>query len=217
VVASFLGRNMERFETPKNYEEFLKKKGGTNLFGEPRFILIWGKSPLYRLGIPETFIAPYLDAWCLAEWKPAETFGSPETWDSNFWKYPYPNRGLYIPIQVFKEQNKPVMLDSESLNPKVLELFLWVIMNYENDSLMKRKTFLKNEREQAEAKKNQQLIDQIEDGAPAFIDACSFSGQLNVNSVIKQKMEQIERNLGPILDVSSRFPRGGVVQGSIGG
>ncbi len=206
----------ERLETPERYSAFLKNKGGTNPFNEPMFILVWGRSPIYRLGVPDAFLGSFQDCWCLAEWKPPEEFGFPQGWDERFWG-PYPSRGMYVPIQVFRDGNVPCMIDSEGLNLNVLEMFLWVILNHERDSMMKRNTFLKDAYAQKQARHNQELIDRIEDGAPAFAGPCSFTGQLNVNSVIKQKMDALERGLPHILNVAKRFPRGGTMVQPIGG
>lgn len=199
-------------ETPKKYSAFLEKFGGRNIYGEPSYILQWGPNPVRRYAVPDSFLAPYLNCWCLAEWTPAEAFGPPSDWNENAWG-PYPSRGAYLPLQVFKIDSEPVMLDSEYLNLEVLKMFLHVILNHKHDSLQKRAGFLRDEAAKVKAAKTKELIDRIEDGAPAFPDAVSFRGQLNVNSVVKQKMEYLEKHLDRITNVASRFPRGGVMQG----
>ena len=199
-------------ETPKKYSEFLEKYGGVNLYGEPNYILQWGLSPVRRYAVPDSFLAPYLHCWCLAEWTAPEEFGSPDNWNESLYG-PYPNRGAYLPLQVFKIDSEPIMLESEYLNLEVLKLFLHVIMNHRHDSLQKRVGFLSDEKAKLEAAKKKELIDRIEDGAPAFADAVSFHGQRNVNSVVKQKMDYLQQNLDRISNVAARFPRGGVMQG----
>lgn len=198
---------MERLETPERYVRFLAEHGGRNPFGEPNFILAWGQTPIHRYAVPDQFLAPYLNCWCFAEWAPPEDFGSRWTWNESAWG-PFPVKGAYVPLQIFKDGDEPVMLDTERLNIEVLRLFLWVVVNHKHDSLQKRKDFLKDEFAKKKAEEQRLLIERIEDGAPAFIDAVSFHGQLNKNAYIKQKMEQLEQNLDRITDVARRFPRG---------
>lgn len=198
-------------EVPERYKRFLEEKGGKNPLGEPNFILNWGSSPLVRLTVPDEFRSPYRDCWALCEWTPPEEFGPPDQWDERSLG-PYPSRGAYNPLQVFREGNKPCQLDTEFLNLGVLEMFLWVILNHKHDSLAKRTQFLKDEYARREAEKTKKLVERIEDGAPSFLGGASFTGQLNCNSVIQQKMEQLEKNLDRISDVAKRFPRGGMVQ-----
>ena len=198
-------------ETPKKYSEFLLKYGGKNIYGEPNFLLQWGLNAVRRYAVPDQFLAPYLNAWCLAEWAPPEEFGDADDWSESAWG-PFPSRGGYVPRQVFKQDNEPVMLESEYLNLEVLKLFLHVWLTHKHDSLMKRAQFLRDEHLKVEADNRRQLIDRIEDGAPAFADAASFRGQLNVNSVVRQKMEQLEKNWERLADTARRFPRGGVMQ-----
>ena len=201
-------------ETPESYSRFLEYHGGHNPYGEPAFILTWGRDRLRQYAIPEAFAGPYRDCWILSQWVSPEEFGSPDGWDEQQLG-PYPHHGAYLPFQIFRNGNEPVMLDTEHLNQNVLKLTLKVVLEHKHDSLDKRYRFLKDESDRVKAEQTQQLIDRIEDGAPAFIDAVSFGGQTNVNSVIKQKMEQLEKNLDRIMNVAQRFPRGGVITRSV--
>ena len=107
------------------------------------------------------------------------------------------------------------MLDTEYLNLEVLKLFLWVALNHKHDSLQKRMDFLKDQKAQVDAQETKRLIDLIEDGAPAFLDSASFSGQLNCNTVVKQKIEALERNWDRVTSAAARFPRGSLLQRNI--
>lgn len=198
-------------ETPKHYRDFLAKYGGLNPLGEPAFLLHWGSDPIRRVGLAEQylmpfpFMAPYIGCWVLAEWNPPEEFGHPDTWDD----YPFNvSRGAYLPVQIFREEGKPVMLDSQWLNLNVLGLWLKVILNHKYDSMQKRRTTIETEHEQKELAKMKGLVDQIEDGAPAFLEAASFHGQQNCNTVVKQKMEKLEQMMPQLRSVSRRWPRG---------
>jgi hypothetical protein len=205
-------------QTPKDYADLLTRLGGLNEHGEPNFLLHWGSDPVPRKAIgperflmPHAFMAAYLNFWCLAEWTSPEEFGREREWES--YLGPYPREGMYLPIQVFRNGNEPMRLDSEVLNKKVLELHLWVICNHRHDSPQKRYHYLKDEFDRMKAEQNKQIVEMIADGAPAFIDATSFFGQANCNSVVKQKLDLLERNLSRIQKQASRFPRGGLVQG----
>jgi hypothetical protein len=85
-------------------------------------------------------------------------------------------------------------------------------MKHKYDTLQHRYHFMKNEFERLKAEQAKELIDRIEEGAPAFLDSVSFHGQKNVNSVVRQKMDLLEKNIGRITKAASRFPRRGLVQ-----
>lgn len=200
-------------ETPEHYKRAIEKWGGLNPLGEPNFILQWGEAPVRRLAVPDEFLGQYLNCWVLAEWEPPETFGSPdELADLGI---PFPNRGAYLPLWVYRQDGEPVMLDSEFLNLNVLRLQLHVVMTHKHDSLQKRYHFLKDEFAKRKAEEARLLIDRIEDGAPVFVDAVSFRNQLNCNSVIRQKVDILEKNLDRIRASAAKFPRGGIVQRSV--
>jgi len=200
-------------ETPERYSDALKRWGGTNLYGEPCFILSWGASPVVRRSVPAALLGPYLDAWVLAEWTGPEEFGSPEQWDSELG--PYPHQGMYLPLQTFRRDGKPIMLDTEDLNLNVLRLFLHVIMTHKFDSLQRRVHFLKDEFAKKKSDEAKARIDMIEDGAPAFLGAASFRNQLNCNSVVMQRAELIEKNLERIRSSAARFAGRKLMQGGM--
>lgn len=210
-------------ETPDNYRKTLADAGGVNQYGEPMFQLVWGSQPVPRKsGFPQMFVTPieflaaYRDYWVLMKWKPPEEFGDPEDW-------PFPTEyGCYFPMLQFQQEiddekgktkRVPAMLDSDMLNIPALQCYVWVVLNHERDSLAERVRVMKDEQARTKAAEDQRLIELIESGAPAFAGACSFTGQLNVNSVIKQKMEELERNWDRISNTAMHFPRrGGMLQ-----
>ena len=164
-----------------------------------------------RYAVPDDFLGPYMNCWCLAEWTSPEELGTREEIEAL--GIPFPERGVYIPLVCYRDGGEPNMLDSEQLNLNVLEKFISVCLKHKHDSLTHRYHFMKNEYDRIEAEKKQHLIDMIEDGAPAYIDAASFNGQTNVNSVVKQKLEYLEKNYSQIANVAKRFPsRRGTVQ-----
>lgn len=179
--------------------------------GEANFILNWGSSPLVRLTVPDEFRNPYRDCWTLCEWVAPEEFGDPDGWDERILG-PYPSRGAYNPVQVFRDEGNPVQLDSEFLNLRVLEMCIWVILNHKHDSLSKRVQFLKDDAAERKAARTREMIDRIEECAPSYLDGVSFSGQLNCNSVVRQKMEQLEKNLPLITERAAQFRTRGILQ-----
>lgn len=104
----------ERRIPPLEYEEHLGRLGGYNRFGEPNFKLAWGQTHTdviygqmhdsYR-GRHTTLMFHNVPAWHLLEWKPPETFGTPEMWYGLTWNSDdllhvlgdYPRRGFYLP------------------------------------------------------------------------------------------------------------------------
>ena len=104
----------ERLKPPREYQEHLNAIGGLNRFGEPNFILVWGQTEtqtiygdMQGVGRGRHTILEFggVPAWHIKEWKPPETFGTPQmwytlTWDAESDKHAlgeYPWRGLYVP------------------------------------------------------------------------------------------------------------------------
>ena len=191
-------------ETPKKYQRLLTKLGGLNILGEPAFILQWGLSPIRRYAVPDDFLGPYLNKWVLAEWTAPEEFGTPAEVEAL--GVPFPSRGLYLPLFVYDR------IDSEELNLEVLRTTLHIVMTHKYDTLQHRYHVMKDEYAKVKAEETRVLVDRIEDGAPAFLDATCFHGQRNCNSVVKQKLEYLEKNIGKITDAARRFPRSGMMQ-----
>lgn len=199
-------------ETPKQYSDFLKKFGGKNPFNEPTFILVWCESSVNRIGVPPQMFGPYIKSWILCEWCPAEEFGSPLDWDDKLMQQPFPSRGLYFPLQIFKDRDghTPAALDSEALNPEVLGRWLWNCINHKRDSLAKRLAVFNEEDEKKQKAELSRLADRLQDAFPAFgmADAVSFQGQQGAMCSLRSRMQEIEKKLPAIRDFRRRIPRG---------
>jgi hypothetical protein len=113
----------ETHDTPAGISERLLVAGGTNLYGEANFRVVWGGSRLTWMGgrwtdrdengkvIRETIetrrVPKYLpvELWHIERWMPAESYGSPEQWEAQTTEVedgirilalgPYPARGEY--------------------------------------------------------------------------------------------------------------------------
>jgi hypothetical protein len=121
---------------------------------------------------------------------------------------PYPQFGMYVPLQLFRTPGAPVMVDTEMLNMEVLALWMKVALQHKYDSLRERMQLLKDDSVATETARTKELVDRIEDGAPAYADAVSFAGQQNCNSTMKQRIEKIEEMMPHLRDMRRRFPRG---------
>jgi hypothetical protein len=103
----------ERRACPPEYQEHINTLGGMNRFSEPNFLLVWGETHTQtfygeaeggKLG-QHTMLQFGVPAWHLLEWKPPETFGTPDFWYRFTWDEAaqvhalgeYPWRGLYLP------------------------------------------------------------------------------------------------------------------------
>lgn len=196
-------------ETPERYQKFLAKVGGKNDFGEPNFILIWGENrTIDQLALPRPFIAPYFNCWVLAKWYPAEEFGSPSDWMPELG--PYPSRGGYIPLAVFRTpKQEPVKLDSSDLNFQVLELWIFTALKHEHDRISQRMAAYDEHRRRIEEARVNRIADLLQDAVPAFgtAEAVSFHGQANCNPALKQKMEQIEKTMPYAMSFFKRLPK----------
>ena len=104
----------ERRKPPREYEQHLTDIGGLNRFGEPNFIIVWGQTQTQTIygdmagvGRGQHVILQFggVPAWHIMEWKPPETFGTPQMWYTLTWDVEsdkhalgeYPWRGLYVP------------------------------------------------------------------------------------------------------------------------
>ncbi len=113
----------ETHETPAAIEHRVSRAGGTNLYGEPNFRVVWGGSRLAWIGgkwtdcdahgnktreaIELRRVPKYLpvDRWHIERWMPPESYGSPEQWYAQTMEIedgirvaalgPYPSRGEY--------------------------------------------------------------------------------------------------------------------------
>jgi hypothetical protein len=197
-------------ETPEKYKRFLKKVGGLTDYGEPSYLLIWGENQtITQLTIPQPFLNPYFNCWILAEWRRAEDFGSPSDWPDDLG--PYPNRGGYVPLAVFRdEKREPSKLDSEDLNFEVLRMWIFYSLKHENDRLAERKAFMKAQFDKRDERLQARIADLLQDAVPAFgaSEIISFRGQKNCNPALKQKMEYIEKMMPHAKGFFRRVPKG---------
>lgn len=189
-------------QTPEHYQHELTLQGGLNPFGEPRFILHWGENPIIRTGMPDCLLAPWLDCWVLAEWRPPLDFGLPTTWDGED-VGPYPSRGAYMIMQVFRYGQTPAMLDTAPLNINVLRRMVHYIKTHQGDSMATRMLNVMDIEERRQAEQREKIADCLEDAVPKFGDTASFSRQQNCNTSLKQRMDKIERHL-PYADLLRR-------------
>lgn len=180
-------------KTPEAYQRPLLNGGGRNIYGEPNLILAWGGDPVVRSGCQDQILPLGLNnCWCLLLWRPAEEFGAPELWSVDMGAYP--SRGLYMVVQAFRYSGKTATLDSPVLNPHVLSLAAKVIMENIDATLATRDRIIRDHLD----KEQKEWADKIEDivlAAPPLGEMVSYAGQKNCNSVIQQKMDQIEKCL----------------------
>jgi hypothetical protein len=113
----------EIHEVPVLVQERVTRAGGTNLFGEPNFRVVWGWKRLGWIGglwqdrdpsgnlvrrVAELRLEPKyvpVDRWHVERWMPAESYGSPRAWYRQTIELangmsipalgPYPQRGDY--------------------------------------------------------------------------------------------------------------------------
>jgi hypothetical protein len=193
-------------ETPQEYSDFILQHGGRTRFGEPRFMLYWGERENKKLAVPDDFFAPYLHCWVLAEWRPPEDFGIPSEWPKEMGNFP--SRGGYVPLHLFRDEDqKPHLLESRWLNKEILAMYLYIVLRHEHDSLAQRASGMKEMAEVEELATLKRLADYLENRCPVFKDAASYRGQTNCNTVVRQKMDEIERQMRRARNFARRVPR----------
>ena len=178
-------------DAPTHYKRSLLAWGGTNLYGEPRFVLHWGPDLVHRRVAPAEHISfPPPQCWCLCEWLPAEEYGSEDSWPKEL---PYPSAGRYEPIIRFENDGVPLQLDTRFLNLRVLNMMVYHTKKHRYDSLMKRKAALQEMREREEKAERDRIADCLHDAVPQWTDAVSYRGQTNTHSATQKKVEEIEQ------------------------
>lgn len=183
---------------PQAYRDALRP-GGVNRYGEPNYLLHWGGDPVRRLAVPDAILAPYLSAWCLAEWHPREDFGPEPGWPGDLLPYPYD--GGYIPLQVFNG----CTLDSPGLNPGVLRMMVAIALKARGVSLRKQAEALRDSRLAVEARQTARIADRLQDAFPAFNGAdATNASPLNSTRKLAETFERRMSRPSPFL----RPPRG---------
>lgn len=183
---------VERLEPPREYADLLKRIGGSNLFGEPNFILFWGQTHVPRGICPQRLLGENRPCWNLAMWRPAEEWGTPSTWDHQSLG-DYPSRGAYDLIQPLYRSLGKDGIEAMPLNFLTLEMMVHVIEKHKGDSLRRRKEALEAEQSKNDKATLNRIEDCIRDAVPAFGESASYSGQTNTNTFLAQKIAELEK------------------------
>jgi len=195
---------------PVDYERFVSEFGGREEdCGEPRYCLWFGSMVNRKMALPPGFFVPYLDHFCLLKWHPRAQLCLEEEWMEEWG--PYPERGGYLPLWLFKDAKTGGMipLDSADLNKQVIAYLIWLDTKHEHDSLMERVCVKGTINDLKRAGQLSRIADYLQDRFPEFGEACSFGGQLNCNSALKQKMEIVEKNMNRVWEFQRRRPISG--------
>ena len=184
----------ERLEPFPEFVELLTLIGGTNIYGEPNFIIFWGQTHVSRGICPHRLLGENRPCWNLAMWRAPAEWGSPDDWDYQTMGE-YPARGAYDLIQPFYQSaEKPGDgIKAMPLNYGMIEAMVSIIQQHKGDSLAKRKEAFVVEQEAKEKKQERHIEDVIGDAVPAFLDAASYPGQINKKTFMQQKIEELER------------------------
>jgi hypothetical protein len=194
---------------PVDYERFVTEFGGKVECGEPRYCLWFGSMVNRKMALPPDFFVPYLDHFCLLKWHDRIELGEESQWMEEWG--PYPEHGGYLPLWLFKDPKtgKYIPPDSADFNKEVVAYLIWLDTKHEHDSLMERVCVKGTLNDLKRAGQLSRIADYLQDRFPEFGEACSFAGQANCNSALKQKMEIVERNMHRVWDFKRRRPISG--------
>jgi hypothetical protein len=178
----------ETHETPPEIAERVARAGGTNLFGEPNFRVVWGGSRLGWIGgrwadhdasgnllrevIELRRVPKYLpqERWHVERWMPPEAYGSPAAWYAQTIESedgirvpalgPFPRRGDY-------EHCFTLSGPAGEFLPLTAAACDWVVRAIEWSRRQPRRAFRQalEAREEARAKAWDQAADDILDDA----------------------------------------------------
>lgn len=182
----------ERLEVPPQYARLVTRLGGTNLYGEPNFILFWGQTHQPRGINPSRLLGENRPCWNLAMWRSPEEWGSPEDWDYATLGE-YPSRGAYDLIQPFYKSGAGKGIVSMPLNYGMVEAMVSIIQRHKGDSLAKRKEAFQTEKDAKEKEQVRHIDAVIHDARPAFTGPASYHGQSTTKTALQRKVEELER------------------------
>ena len=164
----------ESKKPPIEYVEFLVRIGGRNPFGKPNFRLVWGESAtnvvwgqlegggkgqhvkLRYAGIPR---------WNVEMWKPAEVFGSPESWYADSYD---PVSGLHVCGDYPFQGDYCHHTRLHSLNFAILEELIPKIDKARGMTFAQRKAIIEAEMEAEKQARLKRGEDAYLDATPAF-------------------------------------------------
>ena len=207
-----------RRETPEWATEYLREIGGSNIYGEPNFIIFWGETRVIMRGDGPVLHGDDMPCWILAMWHPPDdpdplyNAGPPQLWDYSILG-PYPYRGSYHVVQPFckktRVNGKTVIEPAPAeLGRSILEFTASLVRIHRFDSFKKRRQVMKDLEEKRTREEEKQIADRLQDASPAWQDAISYSGQVNKHSVVQQRIEQIERNHRSAMRFRKERPKG---------
>lgn len=185
---------IERLEPPREYVRLLTSLGGTNLYGEPNFVIFWGQTHVPRAVCPWRLLGENRPCWNLAMWRAPEEWGSPEDWDYDILGE-YPSKGAYDLIQPFYQpaEKKGGGIVAMPLSYGIVEAMISIIQQHKGDSLVRRKQVFAAEEEAKDKEQERHIESVLHDARPAYLDAVSYSGQVNKKTFLQQKVEELER------------------------
>ncbi len=167
---------------PEVYEKELGLLGGKTAFDQPRYRLHWSGDPLRRPGMTDQVFDTPCPCWVLLHW----VDNNADTPESG---------GGYAELQQFRYKRTPALLDSAALNLRVVTMMAAMAERTRHQFLDMRKKVLERKKEREDKETNDRLASYLEDRMPAYLDGVSYARQVGTQSVVQQKMAQIEKNL----------------------
>lgn len=185
-------------KAPDIYAKELELVGGKTSSGHPRYLLHWSGDVLSLKGQREQKFDTPCDCWVLLHWVD-NNMDLPES------------GGGYAELQQFRDKKVPALLDSEALNVRVVVMMAAMAERTRNQFLSMRKKILERRKEREDKETTDRLAAYLEDRIPVYRDAVSYNGQRTTQSVVQQKMEQIEKNLSRTDRMVARMGRGPLI------
>jgi len=152
-------------------------------------------------GFPDRKFAAPIECWALIWWVDNDS----EAPDAG---------GGYAVLQCFYNQEtmKPVMLNTEALNPRVLKMMAYEAEKHRRDFAATRRLIMERRRQKANEDISGKIADMLQDAVPQFKGPTSFGSGGALPTVVQKKAEQIEKNLKRTDQWARRMGRGPVVR-----
>lgn len=184
---------VHNLEVPDFLRDYLVEIGGSNIYGDPNYRIVWSNNATRPTRMPWPVIpgvdiierphrlrygkAMVRDRFILEKWHPASHYGDPEDWEETGWKPefgrvdygPYPSRGRYEQVDTIEG----IDVDGNPCFAWPTRQYLWTALKtveYVKGMTLQEQQYATEAREEAEerARFNRRL-DMIKDANRPFV------------------------------------------------
>lgn len=221
---------MEVNIVPQEYQDYLRRIGGENRYGEAMFKIEWAQNATFIAGgswsVGEATFTGYRrllstsgePCWAIFQWHDAAEYGSSaffyiqnedDAGLCTLGEYPYHGRHeLLYNLRWHEVIDDKLTLRTIPLNHRTFDLIVPVIIAAKDVSLAKRKEAFEEQRRREEQDKLVDIERHLRDKVLPFTETVSYSKQGIRSSAIDAKMIVMQRAWGELQESARKFRMG---------